>query len=61
MPDLQKLLPKTSCHYLVVTGEVSTQTQYEEAPCQLSDTQDEDFDIEPSQFSFINPIAALPD
>ena len=60
MPDLQKLLPKTSCHDLVVTGEVS-QAQYEEAPCQLSDTHDEDIDIEPPYLYAVNPINALPE
>ena len=46
MLDLQELPPKTSCHDSVVTGELSVHAQYQQAPCELSDTHDEDFDIE---------------
>ena len=61
MPDPQKLLPRTSCHDLIMTGEVSTRAQYEEEPCQLSDTHDEDLDIKPPYLYVINSIDALPD
>ena len=44
-----------------LTVEVSTNTQSEEAPCQLSDTHDEDFDIEPPFLYSVNPIDAPPD
>ena len=37
------------------------QAQYEEAPCQLSDTHDQDLDIDPSYFYAVNPTDALPD
>ena len=46
MPDQQKLHPGTgSCKTTVVEKE-STQAQYEEVPCELSDPHDEDFDLE---------------
>ena len=46
MPDQHKLLPGTgSCKSMVVDKE-TTPAQYEEAPCELSDAHDEDFDIE---------------
>ena len=43
MPDLQKLLPGTGSCKTTVAEKESTQAQYEEAPCELSDTQDEPF------------------
>ena len=46
MPDLQKLLLGTGFCKSMVAEKESTQAQYEEAPCELSDTHDEDFDLE---------------
>ena len=59
MPDLPKLLPGTGSCKTMVAEKESTQAQYEEAPCELSDTDDEDFDLE-LQYTCM-PIASLND
>ena len=45
-PDLQKLLRGTGSCKSTVADKESTQAQYEEAPCDLSDAHDENFDLE---------------
>ena len=61
MPDqLQKLHVRTdSCKPMVVDKE-STQAQYEEAPCELSDAHNEDFDLELQYMSVTSLNDALP-
>ena len=46
MPDQRKLHLGTSSCKTTVAEKESTQAQYEEVPCELSDTDDEDFDLE---------------
>ena len=46
MPDQQKrLLGTDSCKFTVAEKE-STQAQYEDVPCDLSDADDEEFDLD---------------
>ena len=59
MPDLQKPLSGTGSSKAIVTEKGSTQAPYEAAPCELSDTDDEDFDLE-LQYTCM-PIASLND
>ena len=60
MPDQQMLLLGTgSCKSMVAEKE-STQAQYEEAACELSDAYDEDFDLKLQYMSVAIPNDALP-
>ena len=60
MPDQQKLHPGTDSCKPMVADKESTQAQYEEAPCELSDTHDEDFDSELQYMSVASLNDALP-
>ena len=46
MPDQQKPLWGTGSCKTMVAEKESTQAHDEEAPCELSDTHDKDFDLE---------------
>ena len=60
MPGRQKLLWGTGSCKTTVAGKESTQAQYEDAPCEISDTHNEDFDLELQYMSVATPNDALP-
>ena len=55
MPDQQKILLGTGSCKTTMAEKESTQAQHEEAPCDLSDSHNEDFDLELQYMSVCNP------
>ena len=60
MPDHQKLHPGTDSCKPMVADKESTQAQYEEPPCECSDTHDEDLDLELQYMSVATLNDTLP-